>query len=210
MNQLPFDQPHPNLLEELKELREKINYHNYLYNTLDQPEISDYEYDQLFNRLKEIERNHPPELITPPDSPTQKVGAKPSERFQKVNHPTQVLSLTNAFGPQETLDWYNRLLRLEPELEKADFVLEPKLDGLTVVLHYHDGVFTLGATRGDGLVGEDITANLRTIPSLPLRIPVKPGIDVPQEIVFRGEALILKEDFTKLNAELEAKGEKPI
>ncbi len=206
MNQLPFDQPHPNLLEELKELREKINYHNYLYNTLDQPEISDYEYDQLFNRLKEIERNHP-ELITP-DSPTQKVGAKPSERFQKVNHPTQVLSLTNAFGPQETLDWYNRLLRLEPELEKADFVLEPKLDGLTVVLHYHDGVFTLGATRGDGLVGEDITANLRTIPSLPLRIPVKPGIDVPQEIVFRGEALILKEDFTKLNAELEAKGEK--
>ncbi len=77
-------------------------------------------------------------------------------------------------------------------------------------MHYHDGVFTLGATRGDGLVGEDITANLRTIPSLPLRIPVKPGIDVPQEIVFRGEALILKEDFTKLNAELEAKGEKPI
>ncbi|HNZ15455.1 MAG TPA: NAD-dependent DNA ligase LigA, partial [Anaerolineaceae bacterium] len=206
MDQLPFDQPHPNLLEELKELREKINYHNYLYNTLDQPEISDYEYDQLFNRLKEIERNHP-ELITP-DSPTQKVGAKPSERFQKVNHPTQVLSLTNAFGPQETMDWYNRLLRLEPELEKADFVLEPKLDGLTVVLHYHDGVFTLGATRGDGLVGEDITANLRTIPSLPLRIPVKPGIIVPREIVFRGEALILKEDFTKLNAELEAKGEK--
>ena len=206
MDQLPFDQPHPNLLEELKELREKINYHNYLYNTLDQPEISDYEYDQLFNRLKEIERNHP-ELITP-DSPTQKVGAKPSERFQKVNHPTQVLSLTNAFGSQETMDWYNRLLRLEPELEKADFVLEPKLDGLTVVLHYYNGVFTLGATRGDGLVGEDITANLRTIPSLPLRIPVKPGIIVPREIVFRGEALILKEDFTKLNAELEAKGEK--
>ena len=206
MDQLPFDQPHPNLLEELKELREKINYHNYLYNTLDQPEISDYEYDQLFNRLKEIERNYP-ELITP-DSPSQKVGAKPSERFQKVNHPTQVLSLTNAFGSQETMDWYNRLLRLEPELEKADFVLEPKLDGLTVVLHYHDGVFTLGATRGDGLVGEDITANLRTIPSLPLRIPVKPGIDVPHEIVFRGEALILKDDFTKLNAELEAKGEK--
>ena len=126
MDQLPFDQPSPDLLEELKVLRQKINYHNYLYNTLDQPEISDYEYDQLFNRLKEIERNYP-ELITP-DSPTQKVGAKPSERFQKVNHPVQVLSLTNAFGPQETLDWYNRLLRLEPELETADYVLEPKLD----------------------------------------------------------------------------------
>jgi len=206
MDQLPFDQPCPELLEALKDLRQKINYHNYLYNTLDQPEISDYEYDQLFNRLKEIERNYP-ELITP-DSPTQKVGAKPSERFQKVNHPVQVLSLTNAFGPQETLDWYNRLLRLEPELENADFVLEPKLDGLTVVLNYQNGVFTLGATRGDGLIGEDITANLRTIPSLPLRIPVKPDIEVPNEIVFRGEVLILKEDFNKLNAELEAKGEK--
>ncbi len=206
MDQLPFDQPSPDLLEELKVLRQKINYHNYLYNTLDQPEISDYEYDQLFNRLKEIERNYP-ELITP-DSPTQKVGAKPSERFHKVNHPAQVLSLTNAFGPQETLDWYNRLIRLEPELETADFVLEPKLDGLTVVLHYKNGVFTLGATRGDGLIGEDITDNLRTIPSLPLRIPVKPGVNVPQEIVFRGEVLILKEDFIKLNAELEAKGEK--
>lgn len=206
MDQLPFDQPSPDLLKELKVLRQKINYHNYLYNTLDQPEISDYEYDQLFNRLKEIEHNYP-ELITP-DSPTQKVGAKPSERFHKVNHPVQVLSLTNAFGPQETLDWYNRLIRLEPELETADFVLEPKLDGLTVVLHYHNGVFTLGATRGDGLIGEDITANLRTIPSLPLRIPVKPGMDVPNEIVFRGEVLILKEDFNKLNAELEAKGEK--
>ena len=206
MDQLPFDQPSPDLLEELKVLRQKINYHNYLYNTLDQPEISDYEYDQLFNRLKEIERNYP-ELITP-DSPTQKVGAKPSERFHKVNHPAQVLSLTNAFGPQETLDWYNRLLRIEPELDTADFVLEPKLDGLTVVLHYKNGIFTLGATRGDGLIGEDITDNLRTIPSLPLRIPVKPGVNVPQEIVFRGEVLILKEDFIKLNAELEAKGEK--
>lgn len=206
MEQLPFDQPNPELLAELKELREKINYHNYLYNTLDKPEISDFEFDQLFNRLKEIERTYP-ELITS-DSPTQKVGAKPSERFQKVNHPTQVLSLTNAFGPQETLDWYNRLLRMEPELETADFLLEPKLDGLTVVLHYQDGVFTLGATRGDGMVGEDITANLRTLPTLPLRIPVKPGLDAPHDIVFRGEVLMLKEDFIKLNAELAAKGEK--
>jgi DNA ligase (NAD+) len=206
MDTLPFDQPDPHLLQELEELRSQINYHNYLYNTLDQPEISDYEYDLLFNRLKEIELTHP-ELITP-DSPTQKVGAKPSERFQKVQHPVPILSLSNGFGPQETMEWYRRLVRLDAEVEKADFLLEPKLDGLTVVLHYENGVFRLGATRGDGQIGEDITSNLRTIPSLPLRIPVKPGITAPEHIVFRGEALILKEDFTKLNAELEAKGEK--
>ncbi|NLA80876.1 MAG: NAD-dependent DNA ligase LigA, partial [Chloroflexi bacterium] len=206
MDTLPFDQPDPHLLQELEELRSQINYHNYLYNTLDQPEISDYEYDLLFNRLKEIELTHP-ELITP-DSPTQKVGAKPSERFQKVQHPVPILSLSNGFGPQETMEWYRRLVRLDAEVEKADFLLEPKLDGLTVVLHYENGVFRLGATRGDGQIGEDITSNLRTIPSLPLRIPVKPGMTAPEHIVFRGEALILKEDFTKLNAELEAKGEK--
>lgn len=206
MDTLPFDQPSPQLLKELEELRSKIHYHNYLYNTLDQPEISDYEFDLLFNRLKEIEASYP-ELITP-DSPTQKVGAKVSERFRKVNHPEPVLSLSNGFGPQETMEWFNRLVRMNPAVEKADFLLEPKLDGLTVVLHYVNGVFTLGATRGDGQVGEDITANLRTIPSLPLRIPVKPGQSAPEEIIFRGEALILKEDFEKLNAELAANGEK--
>ena len=158
------------LLEELASLRQKINYHSYLYNTLDQPEISDFEYDQLFNRLKAIEAEHP-ELITP-DSPTQKIGNQVSEKFQKVRHPAPILSLANGFGSQDALAWYERILRLDQRVAKADFLLEPKLDGLTVVLHYDNGVFILGATRGDGNVGEDITANLRTIPSLPLRIPV--------------------------------------
>ncbi len=203
---LPFDQTNNDIQKELSELRAKINYHSYLYNTLDQPEISDYEYDLLFNRLKEIEHDYP-ELITA-DSPSQKIGAKPAERFKKVEHPNPVLSLTNGFGPQETLDWYQRLIRLNPNVENADFILEPKLDGLSVILHYERGVFTLGATRGDGFVGEDITANLRTISSLPLRIPVKPDTNAPEHIVFRGEALILKEDFNKLNAELEILGEK--
>ena len=206
MNTLPFDQPGDNIIKELEDLRSQINYHNYLYNTLDQPEISDYEYDLLYKRLKEIEATYP-DLITP-DSPTQKVGAKVSDRFRKVNHPAPVLSLSNGFGPQETMDWYNRLVRIDSDVENTGFILEPKLDGLTVVLHYVDGVFTLGATRGDGLIGEDITSNLRTIPSLPLRIPVKPGEKAPENIVFRGEVLILKEDFVKLNDELEAKGEK--
>ena len=195
------------LLQELSELRQKINYHSYLYNTLDQPEISDLEYDQLFNRLKIIEGEHP-ELITP-DSPTQKVGNQISEKFQKVNHPATILSLANGFGSQDALAWYERILKLDSRVALADFMLEPKLDGLTVVLHYNQGIFTLGATRGDGNVGEDITQNLRTIPSLPLRIPVLGnGSPAPDNIVFRGEVFITKADFLKLNQDLEIKGEK--
>ena len=195
------------LLQELSELRQKINYHSYLYNTLDQPEISDLEYDQLFNRLKVIEGEHP-ELITP-DSPTQKVGNQISEKFQKVNHPATILSLANGFGSQDALAWYERILKLDSRVALADFMLEPKLDGLTVVLHYNQGIFTLGATRGDGNVGEDITQNLRTIPSLPLRIPVLGnGSPAPDNIVFRGEVFITKADFLKLNQDLEIKGEK--
>ena len=195
------------LLQELSELRQKINYHSYLYNTLDQPEISDLEYDQLFNRLKIIEGEHP-ELITP-DSPTQKVGNQISEKFQKVNHPATILSLANGFGSQDALAWYERILKLDSHVALADFMLEPKLDGLTVVLHYNQGIFTLGATRGDGNVGEDITQNLRTIPSLPLRSPVLGnGSPAPDNIVFRGEVFITKADFLKLNQDLEIKGEK--
>ena len=195
------------LLQELAELRQKINYHSYLYNTLDQPEISDFEYDQLFNCLKSIESEHP-ELITP-DSPTQKIGSQISEKFRKVSHPAPILSLANGFGSQDALAWYERILRLDSRVSQTDFLLEPKLDGLTVVLHYDNGIFSLGATRGDGTVGEDITANLRTIPSLPLRIPVLPTSNpVPEHIVFRGEVFITKADFLALNAELGQKGEK--
>ena len=136
------------LLAELERLRKTIHYHNYLYNTLDQPEISDYEYDQLFNRLKQIEAEHP-ELITP-DSPTQRSGSQPLDRFVKVRHPQPILSLANGFGRADTLAWYDRIQRLEPGVTNAAYTLEPKLDGLTVVLHYTDGVFTLGATRRDG------------------------------------------------------------
>jgi DNA ligase (NAD+) len=194
------------LKQELEKLRGEINYHNYLYNTLDQPEISDYEYDQLFNRLKAIEAEHP-EWISP-DSPTQRTGASPLGKFRKIQHPSPILSLANGFGSQDARDWYNRILKLNPAVSTADFILEPKLDGLTVVLHYKRGVFVLGATRGDGLVGEDITENLKTLPSLPLRIPIKPGLEAPERLVVRGECLIFKKDFEKLNAELEKAGEK--
>ena len=113
------------LQQELANLRKEINYHNYLYNTLDQPAISDFEYDQLFNRLKEIEARHP-ELITP-DSPTQRVGSKLSEKFPKVQHPGAILSLANGFSPEATMDWYERIAKIDPRVKTAKFVLEPKL-----------------------------------------------------------------------------------
>ncbi|MDD2522212.1 MAG: NAD-dependent DNA ligase LigA [Anaerolineaceae bacterium] len=194
----------PKVIQEIEELRRKINYNSYLYNTLDQPEISDYDYDLLFNRLKELEAQYP-ELITP-DSPTQRVGSKLSDKFRKVRHPAPIPSLANGFGSQETLDWFDRIARIDSRVLDTDFLLEPKLDGLTVVLTYDNGLFTLGATRGDGIVGEDITENLKTLPTIPLRIPIKPGIHVPDHIVFRGESFITKSDFKKLNLEMEEKG----
>jgi len=192
--------------QQIETLREQLHYHNYLYHTLDAPVISDYVYDQLYKRLKELESAHP-ELITA-DSPTQRSGGQPLDKFRKVEHPSPIQSLANGFGRQDTLDWYERILRLDPAVARADYVLEPKLDGLTVVLTYENGSFVLGATRGDGLVGEDVTENLRTIPTLPLRIPVMGGGHAPARLVVRGEAIMFKDDFERLNAQLEQRGEK--
>jgi len=192
--------------QQIETLREQLHYHNYLYHTLDAPVISDYDYDQLYKRLKELESAHP-ELITA-DSPTQRSGGQPLDKFRKVEHPSPIQSLANGFGRQDTLDWYERILRLDPAVASADYVLEPKLDGLTVVLTYENGSFVLGATRGDGLVGEDVTENLRTIPTLPLRIPVMGGGHAPARLVVRGEAIMFKDDFERLNAQLEQRGEK--
>lgn len=195
------------LRQRLEQLRSLINYHNYRYYVLDDPVISDYEYDQLVIELNRIESEHP-EWITP-DSPSQRVGAAPLEKFTKVNHPAPILSLANAFNEADVRAWYERISKLDERVRQADFVVEPKIDGLTVVLHYQDGIFTLGATRGDGEIGEDITANLRTIRSLPLRIPLSP--DAPQppaNLVVRGEAFITLRDFEELNRRLEEAGEK--
>ena len=196
-----------NLLDRLERLRREIGFHNYHYHVLDDPVISDYEFDRLMVELRQIEAEYP-ELITP-DSPTQRVGSQPVSRFVKVRHPAPILSLANAFGSQEVRDWYDRILKLDGHVAQAGFVVEPKIDGLTVVLHYRDGRFVLGATRGDGEIGEDVTSNLRTIPSLPLRIPVDPeGSHPAPYLVVRGEVFMNKEDFEKLNRSLEEAGEK--
>ncbi len=191
----------------LVELRQMINYHIYRYHVLDAPEISDYEYDQLLIELNQIEAAHP-ELVTS-NSPSQRTGATPLDKFTKVRHPAPILSLSNAFNELDVRAWYERILKLDERVEGAGFVVEPKIDGLTVVLHYENGAFVLGATRGDGEIGEDITHNLRTIRTLPLRIPVVPnGPTAPGTLVVRGEAYISPVDFAELNRRMEAAGEK--
>src|SRR6266545_7307247 len=153
-----------------EELKRQIHFHNYRYHVMDAPVISDAEFDKLLNELKRIEAEHP-DWITP-DSPTLRAGAKPADRFEKVRHPAPILSLANAFGADDARGWYERAIRIDDRVERAKFVVEPKIDGLSVVLHYRDGVFVQGATRGNGEIGEDITMNLRTVRSIPLRIPV--------------------------------------
>jgi DNA ligase (NAD+) len=196
-----------NLYNHLLELRQQIQEHNYRYHVLDSPIISDAEYDQLLVELRAIEEEHP-EWITP-DSPSQRVGGYVSEKFEKVSHPAPILSLANAFDGEGILAWLDRIGKIDPKVFDVDFVVEPKLDGLTVVLHYQNGLFIRGATRGDGEIGEDITANLRTVNSLPLRIPVSNDeISVPESLVVRGEVFINLNDFEELNKRQEEAGEK--
>jgi DNA ligase (NAD+) len=193
--------------EQIQQLRTEINYHLYRYHVLDSPVISDAEYDALYSQLKALEEEHP-ELITP-DSPTQRAGAKASEMFAKVTHPAPILSLMNAFDPDGLRAWRARLGRLLPQEAELDYVAEPKLDGLTVVLTYEDGAFVLGATRGDGVVGEDVTANLRTLHAVPKRIPVDPQSSLPRPRYFsvRGEVFMPLDKFEELNEESAAAGE---
>src|SRR5512136_1310774 len=196
----------PDLKQRLTELREQVNFHNYRYYVLDDPVISDAEYDRLLNELKRMESEHP-EWITP-DSPTQRVGGQVSERFAKVPHPAPILSLANAFSGDDVRSWYARISKLIPEGRKVQFTVEPKIDGLSVVLHYRDGVFVQGATRGDGEIGEDVTSNLRTVRSVPLRLPVDPGgPPAPPYLVVRGEVFMNVADFDALNRRLEESGE---
>ncbi len=196
-----------NLKKRLQELRQQIRFHDYQYYVLNNPVISDYEYDQLYAELKHIESEHP-EWITP-DSPTQRVAGAASDKFEKINHPKPILSLSNAFDKNGVLDWFERISKIDERVEKADFVVEPKIDGLTVVLHYRDGIFVQGATRGDGIIGEDVTANLKTIKALPLSIPISnSNSPAPPYVVVRGEVFITLKDFELLNHKLEEAGEK--
>ena len=190
--------------DRIEALRKQINFHLYRYHVLDSPVISDAEYDQLYLELLALEEAHP-ELITP-DSPTQRAGAEPLAAFTKVTHPRPILSLSNAFNVEDLYAWRTRIDRLLPEDTALNYVVEPKIDGLTVVLTYRDGVFVQGATRGNGEVGEDITQNLRTLKGIPTRIPIDPDSDLapPPYLVVRGEAFFPLDKFEAWNS---ARGE---
>lgn len=191
----------------IEDLRKKIRYHNYQYYVLNEPEISDAEYDRLFQNLEELERTHP-ELITP-DSPTQRVGAKPLEEFGTYEHSTPMLSLNSVTSEEEVRDFDDRVRRLLGSEEEVEYVVEPKIDGLAMELIYEDGVFTVGSTRGDGKTGENITQNLRTIKTIPLRIFSDDDVSAPlPSLEVRGEVFIPVGKFKALNAELGRKGEK--
>ena len=196
----------------LRELRDQINYHNYRYHVLDDPVISDAEYDRLMAELQALEAKHPDRVT--PDSPTQRVGGLVSEKFAKVRHPAPILSLQNAFAGEGVRAWWTRISKLAPAGRQVAFTVEPKIDGLTVVLHYRDGVYVQGATRGDGEIGEDITPNLRTVKAVPLKIPVPRAVGksktltAPDRLVVRGEAFITLAEFEELNRQQAAAGER--
>jgi len=189
--------------ERVEKLREEIRRYDYYYYVLNQPLISDAEYDKLFRELVELEKKYP-ELVTP-DSPTQRVGAPPAEEFAPVEHAIPMLSLQNCFNDEELEEWDDRVRRLLGG-EPVEYVCEPKFDGLSVELVYVDGVFTVGSTRGDGRVGEDVTRNLRTIKQVPLRLFPIDG-KVPRLLEARGEVYMEKEAFRKLNEERARAGE---
>src|ERR671932_841311 len=152
----------------LDEVRAELNHHLYRYHVLDDPEISDAEYDRLFDELKALEDDHP-DLITP-DSPTQRVGAPPSDRFQKVEHLSPMGSLEKVTDDESLFKWAEDVRKRLDSDEPVAYVIEPKIDGLAVSLTYENGVLTRGATRGDGIQGEDVTVNLKTIKAIPLRM----------------------------------------
>jgi DNA ligase (NAD+) len=187
-------------VEQAAQLREQLAHHNHLYYSKDAPEISDAGYDALMRQLQALEKEHP-ELQTA-DSPTQKVGGAASDKFQRVVHRRPMLSLANCMDDAELVEFYDRIVKGVGD--GVDFVCEPKMDGLAIELVYEDGKFVQGSTRGDGEIGEDVTANLRTLRNLPPKLKLK---SPPKRLEVRGEVFIRKADFQKMNQEREERGE---
>ncbi|HEY3341949.1 MAG TPA: NAD-dependent DNA ligase LigA [Anaerolineae bacterium] len=193
------------------DLRKQINDANYRYYVLNDPTLSDADYDELMIELRQIETEHP--QLTTPDSPTQRVSGEPAAEFVKVRHPQPILSLANAFRAEEVRAWFERISRMIAPGTPVAFVVEPKIDGLTVVLSYENGRLVQGATRGNGIIGEDVTPNVRTIRGVPmvLRSPTLPSSHAPLlpiRLAVRGEAYLPIKDFERMNAALQEAGER--
>ncbi|MFH1454261.1 MAG: NAD-dependent DNA ligase LigA [Armatimonadota bacterium] len=190
--------------KQIEELKSKINYHNYRYYVLDNPEVTDLEYDKLFRKLKELEDKHPQYKTT--DSPTLRVGSAPVTSFGTVIHKTPMLSLDNAFNEEEILA-FDKRVKKNLNKDEIDYCVELKLDGLAVSLIYENGIFTTGATRGDGIKGEDITNNLRTVKSIPLKLINTDKYDIPGYLEVRGEVFLTWKNFNIINEYREKEGE---
>jgi DNA ligase (NAD+) len=193
------------LIREIEALREEIRYHNKLYYVDNNPEISDAEYDALMQKLQDLEAAYP-ELITP-DSPTQRVGAAPSEEFETVTHTVPMLSLAKAMDDDELRDFDRRVKQMLGSEEELEYVFEPKFDGLAVEVVYEHGILTIGSTRGDGINGENITQNVKMIHAIPLKLLAQPDADFPVRLEVRGEVYMQKDDFAALNEERARSGE---
>lgn len=197
--------PTPALVARAAELRGLLQDYSHRYYVLNEPIVTDAEYDALYHELRALEETHPT-LITP-DSPTQRAGSDLSEDFPKVRHAAPILSLANAYTEDELRAWEERNLKLLPAGTQLTYTLEPKLDGLTVVLTYEHGLLVQAATRGNGEIGDVVTPNIRTVRSVPLRIPVRGDRPAPERLVVRGEVLFLKHDFERLNQRQREAGE---
>ncbi|MBF8251110.1 MAG: DNA ligase [Deltaproteobacteria bacterium] len=192
-------------ISRIEYLREEINRHNYLYYILDSPEISDAEYDRLMRELEGLEKQFP-DLVTP-DSPTQRVGAPPLEEFGTLRHTIPMISLQNAFTEEEAVEFDAKVKRFLHTADDIEYVAEPKIDGLAIELVFEKGLFTAGSTRGDGETGENVTRNLRTVKSIPLRLLKPKSGKIPERLEVRGEVYIRLSDFNKLNRRREEAGE---
>ena len=190
----------------IAELRDRVDYHLYRYHVLDEPEISDAEFDRLWDELLTLEREHP-ELQTP-DSPTQRVGAPPSDKFEKVEHPTPMGSLEKVTTDEQLEKWHADVVK-RLGTDEVRYVTEPKIDGLSINLLYEDGAFVRGATRGDGFRGEDVTPNLKTIKAISMRMQLEDGEAAPSMLEARGEVYLPLSGFNDLNERLVAEGKKP-
>src|SRR5438105_1288281 len=190
----------------LDELRAELNHHLYRYHVLDDPEISDAAYDRLYDELKALEDEHPDRIT--PDSPTQRVGAPLSERFQKVEHLTPMGSLEKVTDDESLFKWAEDVRRRLDSDEPVAYVIEPKIDGLAVSLTYEDGVLTRGATRGDGIQGEDVTVNLKTITAIPLALRLAGAHKPPAVVEVRGEVYMPLAGFRELNDRVAELGQK--
>jgi DNA ligase (NAD+) len=190
----------------IAELRDRVDYHLYRYHVLDEPEISDAEFDRLWDELLTLEREHP-ELQTP-DSPTQRIGAPPSDKFEKVEHPTPMGSLEKVTTDEQLEKWHADVVK-RLGTDEVRYVTEPKIDGLSINLLYQDGAFVRGATRGDGFRGEDVTPNLKTIKAISMRMQLEDGEAAPSLLEARGEVYLPLSGFSDLNERLVAEGKKP-